>query len=162
MQINWEALGAIAEIGGAIVVIATLVYLARQVRQSNRIAIASTEISVRESFNLVNQSIYTETGTAELLVKATDLNTELNEVDSLKLYHLIIRGLNQWLSVEIAFANGMVPADTHRVIFDDMRAFLEAYPAIRPICRKAIDNYPAMASREVFRHMDQLLHSYDL
>ncbi len=38
---NWEALGAIGEVGGAIAVVATLVYLAREVResaQSTRIA----------------------------------------------------------------------------------------------------------------------------
>lgn len=39
---NWEAIGAISEIIGAIAVVVTLVYLAIQIRQSNREARAST------------------------------------------------------------------------------------------------------------------------
>ena len=37
MQINWEAAGTIGEIVGAIAVFATLVYLARQMRQNNEL-----------------------------------------------------------------------------------------------------------------------------
>jgi len=36
--LNWNALGAIGELGGALAVVASLLYVARQVRQSNRIA----------------------------------------------------------------------------------------------------------------------------
>ena len=35
---NWNALGAIGELAGALAVVASLLYVARQVRQSNRIA----------------------------------------------------------------------------------------------------------------------------
>ena len=162
MQINWEALGAIGEIGGVIVVIATLVYLARQIRQSNQIALASTEITVRDNLNAVNDIIYSETGVAELLIKASDSHADLSDVESLKLNHLILRGLNQWLSIETAFDNRMVTPATHNMIYEDMRGFLAAHPAIRPICRQAIDNYPAMARSKVFEHMNQLLAEYGL
>ena len=33
---NWDALGAIAELLGAIAVLATLLYLARQIRESSK------------------------------------------------------------------------------------------------------------------------------
>jgi hypothetical protein len=36
MLVNWEAIGAVGEILGALVVVATLVYLAAQVRESRR------------------------------------------------------------------------------------------------------------------------------
>ncbi|MGD8698635.1 MAG: hypothetical protein PVJ43_05055 [Gemmatimonadales bacterium] len=35
---DWTAVGAVGELLGAVAVVATLLYLARQVRQSNRIA----------------------------------------------------------------------------------------------------------------------------
>jgi len=37
---HWEAIGAIGEVVGAAAVVATLIYLARQVRQSNAVAAA--------------------------------------------------------------------------------------------------------------------------
>ena len=43
MEINWDALGATGEWAGAIVVVLTLVYLAKQVSQSNLIGKAEAE-----------------------------------------------------------------------------------------------------------------------
>jgi hypothetical protein len=39
--INWEAVGAVAELGGALAVVITLVYLAGQVRESRKATLAS-------------------------------------------------------------------------------------------------------------------------
>ena len=41
---NWDAIGAVGEAGGAIAVVATLVYLARQIRHSSLSARASTTL----------------------------------------------------------------------------------------------------------------------
>ena len=46
---NWEALGAIGEIVGAVAVIATLGYLAVQIRQNTRALKASTHQSLSDS-----------------------------------------------------------------------------------------------------------------
>ena len=46
---NWEALGAIGEIVGAIAVIATLGYLAVQIRHNSRSVEASTRVSVGQA-----------------------------------------------------------------------------------------------------------------
>ena len=159
---NWEAIGAIGEIGGALVVIITHAYLARQIRQSNQIATAQTEISVRNSLNQINDAMFTDTGAAELLIKASDPGVELSDVESLKLYHMVMRGLNQWWAIETAYKNNMVPSETYGIIFDDIQAFLEGFPGVRPICRQAIDNYPAMAATGVFTHMDKLLSKYEI
>ena len=40
MELNWEAIGAIGEIGGAIAVVVTLAYLALQVRESRKATLA--------------------------------------------------------------------------------------------------------------------------
>lgn len=159
---NWEAIGALGEIGGAVVVIATLVYLARQIRQSNQIAIASTEFHTRNCFNQFVDLVATDTGLAELLVKAADEKSEMSSAETVKLYHIVIRSLNQWLAVETAYSNGVVPAETHELIYDDMRTFLYTYPRVRTLCRQAIDNYPAMAPSRVFTHMSGLLADYNL
>lgn len=43
---NWDALGAIAELAGAIAVFATLIYLAAQIRQNTASVTTSTYESV--------------------------------------------------------------------------------------------------------------------
>jgi len=45
---NWDAMSAIGEVTGAVAVIFTLVYLARQIRQSN---VASNATAIQTFFN---------------------------------------------------------------------------------------------------------------
>jgi len=48
---NWEAIGAIGEILGAVMVLATLLFLSNQIRQSNRIAQGQAMRDVVGQFN---------------------------------------------------------------------------------------------------------------
>jgi len=51
---NWEAIGAVAEVGGAAAVVATWVYFAKQVRQNTSALVTVTYDSVTSGFNDVN------------------------------------------------------------------------------------------------------------
>ena len=48
---NWDAVGAIAELAGAIAVVATLIYLTVQVRQNSDLLSASLAIAQQEGAN---------------------------------------------------------------------------------------------------------------
>lgn len=50
---NWEAIGSVGEVLGSFVVILSVVYLAAQIRQSNRHAEASTELAWIEGLNAI-------------------------------------------------------------------------------------------------------------
>jgi hypothetical protein len=55
---NWDAVGAIAELTGAIGVIASLLYLAGQVRSSNRASLINAKLeNTRLLDNYVNKEI---------------------------------------------------------------------------------------------------------
>ena len=45
---NWDAIGAIGEVLGAVGVIVTLIYLARQIRQNSRQLMGASLIAVHE------------------------------------------------------------------------------------------------------------------
>ncbi len=51
MEVNWDAVGAIAELAGALGVIITLAYLAIQMRQNSTVMSASLANAHRESAN---------------------------------------------------------------------------------------------------------------
>jgi hypothetical protein len=67
--------------GANVGVIAGTLFLAVEIRQSNRIAIASIEIDVRSSFASINESIYLDSNFAELLVKIGDADAELTPAE---------------------------------------------------------------------------------
>ena len=70
-MINWDALGAIAELLGASAVFITLLFLATQVRQSNRVASENTRILKAEMKHRSNDSI---TRWCETLISNPELN----------------------------------------------------------------------------------------
>ena len=54
---NWDALGAIGEIVGAVAVVVTLIYVARQIHQENAQTQASARYSFIKAYGEMNTSI---------------------------------------------------------------------------------------------------------
>jgi len=74
---NWDAIGAVGEIVGAAAVIATLVYLSIQIRQSKVSTTSANMLNAIESFNPLNMSVGSDPELASLV------NRGVSEFDSL-------------------------------------------------------------------------------
>ena len=90
--------------GANIGVIVGILFLAVEIRQSNRIAIASTEIDVRNSFASSNRSLYSDSDFAELIVKISDVDAQLTPAEEWRVYQYVLEGVNTWLAIETAYA----------------------------------------------------------
>ena len=75
----------IANIG----VIVGIAFLAIEIRQANRIAIASTEIGVRNGWLQLNESIYASSEVAGLWIKAADPNTQWSPIEEVRVTTII-------------------------------------------------------------------------
>ena len=67
---NWEAIGAIGEVGGAIAVVATLVYLARQIRQSTETARVAAYHQASQQISSASTALSTDPALAEIFATA--------------------------------------------------------------------------------------------
>ena len=92
-MINWEALGAIGEMGGTLVVVVTLIYLARQLSQ--------TQTSIRQQYHdnvnvLFNNSFGAVAATPELAeaIAKVEAGDELNSVEHVQVRHHLATQLN--------------------------------------------------------------------
>ncbi len=142
-------------------VLVGIIFLAVEVRQSNSIAIATTEISVREQFRSNNEMVLTNDAVAELLAKAADVNAEFSDVETEKLYAYMFVYINTWKSIEIAYENGMLPRATFDVVLDDIREILLGYPAVRPVAQWWIDSYQSEADSKLYAAVRAELESFD-
>jgi len=91
---NWDALGAIGELIGAIAVVVTLVYLALQVRQSNRAARSSNALAVLMNSQRVAQAVMVDRGLGDIVVRAIAGKEELSSADKLAAYawfHILLK-----------------------------------------------------------------------
>ena len=69
---NWEMLGAVADTAGAIAVVVSLVYLSRQVADTNRLARAEASRAPNSDLNMLNASFGTDRAFRAALRRASE------------------------------------------------------------------------------------------
>jgi hypothetical protein len=158
---NWDAAGAIGEIMGAVAVLATLLYLAKQIRQSNQFSIAANEISIRDSFGRINEALYGDTELARITTLARNSDTKFEDIDYTRYLAFLRQCINTWLSIEKAYENGMTSKETYNVIFDDVEWFVREYPAGRYIMRKLLNIYSAHTDSKLFAALKENLDRHE-
>ena len=101
------ALGAIGELVGGVAVIATLVYLAVQVRHATESNIASTQAGIQSEYNRFHEMVI---GSPDLLATLERVaNGEPLDAHQRRLFeHFAWRLVNQWIAVETAYRHGSV------------------------------------------------------
>lgn len=144
-----ERLKEAAEAIGIAAIIASLLFLAFEIQQSNRIAIASTEIGIRNGFSEFNRGLHSGSGVAELVSLAREADVVYSPADELKVLMVVSDLLNVWLSVETACENGLADEATCAELGDDIRAFINMFPGTRPMWRFFTESYPSLADTEV-------------
>jgi hypothetical protein len=75
-NVNWEAIGAIAELAAALVVVATLVYLALQIRQNSSLARADLFYKAQAQFSLVRSMVNEHPHVFKKMIEQESLTTE--------------------------------------------------------------------------------------
>jgi hypothetical protein len=82
--VNWDAIGAIAELLGAIGVIASLVYLARQIRDGQRALRAGSYQQFREDIHEAINSALTTPGLSEVVASGMASFAQLADHDAFR------------------------------------------------------------------------------
>ena len=82
---NWEAIGAVGEVGGFVAVLITLIYLTLQIKQSN----LQTRVLLQDSLNQHSMALWravmTTPALAELIAQAVDEEVRLSSTQLIQL-----------------------------------------------------------------------------
>jgi hypothetical protein len=81
---NWDAIGALGQVIGAVAVVATLLYVAREVRHSGRSLSISALRDTTAQWNYWSQMIATSTDLADIVSKGNKSYDDLSESESLR------------------------------------------------------------------------------
>jgi hypothetical protein len=112
--VNWDALNAIAQIVGVIVVVVTLIYLAAQVRQGNLFARAQVRQRMIEQ---ADKELYVQMGDPSITyanVKEGPLSPE--EQARLSLFFIAFMRQREWEWFQ--FHDGVIDEDVYRAYHD--------------------------------------------
>ena len=154
---NWNAMGAVGEILGAIAVIATLVYLARQVSQSVGVARASQNRTLLESYEDYNDLVFTHPTVAELLAGLEQEGAVTSAAENIRVRHLTYRLMNFYMSVQTAYNNGQLGAAEFAIYKLDVESTLDHYPGLMPYFESQIQRYGAAKDFEIYERLHELL-----
>lgn len=154
-------IGQLLQVLANVGVIGGLIFLAVEVQQSNRIARASTEIELKNSFNGMNEAVYSNPVLAELLDRLSEPDPILSSAESFQVLTYFLHAMNVWVANEMAFNNGMITRETYGTIEDDIRATLKGSPGSASTWRQILNDYPAYSGTDVFRTIERVLEEGD-
>lgn len=89
---NWDAIGAVGEIIGALAVFLTLAYLAMQIRQNTRAVQSSAIDSSIGGISATRQALFENAELATLYLKGSEDPESLNETESLQ-YRMLVHNM---------------------------------------------------------------------
>jgi hypothetical protein len=87
---NWDAIGAIAEVFGVVAILVSLIYVAKQIHQSNKIAEAETERDLYHHWMLGLESLVADKWTTETLLRGLADFDSLTSVEQTRLSYKFV------------------------------------------------------------------------
>jgi hypothetical protein len=81
MDVNWDAVAAVAELVGALGVIVTIAYLAAQIRQQSRLIAASLAESTRDALNETTRILASDREAARVFWAGIENRSSLTDQD---------------------------------------------------------------------------------
>ncbi len=158
-QRHWREM---VEIVGVLSIVAAILLLASEVRQSNHIAQAKIEIDVSQLYNQVNMSRATDPDFAKLFAKVQDPDshlltaTDLSQIEGLAWHYL-----NNFLVIQLAFDQGLI----NQIDFDSYKADIAliaaANPALISEWREILEQDSSHSDKEIFTAISDMFAAMD-
>ena len=137
------------ELIGLIAVVLSLLLVAYEVRQSNRIAQATTTYEVARDVNQFNELGYSDAEFAKLLLKLTDDDSEYSEVQSLQVRLLAHRFVNIWTVQEKAYQNGLITDEQFELTKTDVLTVKNSFPGLASHWEAVFEAQPRLRNHDV-------------
>lgn len=149
---NWEAVGAVGEIAGAITVLITLIYLALQVRQNtNQLQDTAMQASMKD-WNTLRAAQLGSRDVAELWVKGLNNLTSLDETDRYRFVQGIHIQMTATFGLDRRINVGSFEGYDSSTI-DDWLERMVRFPGIRTVWAEIGSGYPKSFQDKVSKAM---------
>jgi hypothetical protein len=108
--VNWEVIGAVAELAGSIGVILTLVYVARQIKQANVGMRVSAKQEMSRQYGEFADQIIEDVDLAELFLAGNE-GEELDRIQRLRYFTMMEKATWQFSSMHFQQQHQALPAE---------------------------------------------------
>ncbi|MGB5211621.1 MAG: hypothetical protein WBP60_13965 [Gammaproteobacteria bacterium] len=105
---NWEAVSAISEVIGVLLVVVSLAYLAIQVRQSNEMALAESERELLENWANAVAGLTKDDRTTDIFLRGLDDFESLSNLEKTRFSVIVQRLINTYIAAVRMDAKSLV------------------------------------------------------
>ena len=130
----FEAIGV-----GAVVV--SLLFVAYEIRQANRIAIGTTSYEMSRNYMSLNELILANPEVAALLANRDSVDFEPSPTQKTQLQAFAHRLLNQWTATEEAYDRGLVSERSYQIALDDVASVAGNSKILLPAFKVSFERY---------------------
>jgi len=149
------------EIIGIVSVVISLLFVAYQIQQSNKIARVTTEYEIRNNHSSSNEIAMSDQDFATLLFKATDPTFEPAGGELAQLIAFTLRSVNFWAAAGTAHENGLLTNDTYEFVLDDIRNFINSMPGLHPVVNTILAVYPSLKKPKIIGIVHKMMGEYN-
>jgi hypothetical protein len=122
---NWDAVGAIAEVVGAAGVLITLVYLAVQIRHNSASVDSSTEDGVTSGFNDINNVIAADADLSRIFTAGLENPDALTDEEAVRFSFLFSSYINQYNRLLVLNRKGSFPDERWELYAKELALLLQ-------------------------------------
>ena len=152
-----ERIRSIVELTGLVAVVVSLLIVAYEVRQSNRIAQATTTYEIARDVNDFNVLGYSDPEFASFLIKLRDSEPELSRAESMRARLMTNRFINLWTVQEKAYENGLLSREQFEATERDVVDVMTAFPGLMPYWPNVLESQPGLRESEVLEPLLEAL-----
>ena len=143
---NWDALGAVAELLGAGAVIATLLYLAKQLSHAVDSSNSAATDRILRGFDEINRMIVSDGSLRETLLKEVELTASENE----QYFQFVVLYCNIWLSTQSEYDQGQISEDLYKAAAADVQVEIDRWPRFKEFGELWLERYPQVSTEAIF------------
>lgn len=129
---NWDAIGAVGEIVGAMAVVASLIYLASQIRHQNSIALRDSRSNILDRWAILSTSQIENLDTAALMNKLRSISASLTDEERVRASGLASMYLNVCGAINSSHEAGVLPEKILNLHLNILSTNIGNYPGVYP------------------------------
>ena len=157
---NWDAIGAVGEIAGAIAVVVSIIYLSTQIRASIRQSKNAETLRFQEQFVQLNRLTLSNTEHAELVYKVL-IGETLTPNEEVRAHAWASMLINVWGGADSAFHYGQISEPYYRnVMCTDVERTVRENPGLVKYLKSQVESAPHFAKVEIYAPIFEAIANY--
>ena len=154
---NWDAVGAMGEVIGALAVIGTLIYLGRQVSHSVGLTRTSQKQGIMDAYASWNEMVISSPELLAFLKRMEDPENEISGEESVLARHFIYRTYNIYSSAQAAFDSHLINAEEFAFFENNIVVQMQTYPGIQKRMDEILSNHPDAKKWQIFKSVGSIV-----